>query len=203
MTNSDQENNTGRPDFYERYSNYTDAQLLDILNNQKDYQESARNAAVKVALERQLIHSEYDLLAPEYQKSRDAKLSFFPQMPSNYHYNRMFASIFRFLFIFSFLPVIYGVLSYSKGKADQAILGISVGVVWFLFVSLFKRTHKSVFFILLVGILIFSGVLSGIILFTQNPFKVLDIVMFAVGLLLPAYFLIYAKKLTDNKPVDF
>jgi len=201
MSNSGQENNN-ISSFYERYSGYTDGQIMNILRNQKDYQEKARNAAVKIALERQLIHSEQDLLSPEYQKGKDAKFSFFPVMPNVYYYNRLISSIFRFLVIFSFLPVVYGILKYSEGNSQQAILGVGIGAVWFLFVSLYKRSKRIVFLILLMLVLAFSGVATGFKLAAQSHVLVTDIVMLLIGLILPAYFLLYAKKLTENKPED-
>ena len=200
MSNPNQENRNNMSGFYERYSNFTDIQILEILKNQKDYQESARNAAIQIAVERQLIHSEQDLLAPEFQSSKDTKLPLFPPAPNVYHYNRLVGSIFRFLLIFSLLPVVYGVLKYSEGQIDQAILGIGIGAIWFLGVTLFKTSKKVVFFILLLVLLILSGALTGLKLIGQDHLKVLDIIMFVIGLLLPAYFLFYAKKLTVNKP---
>ncbi len=186
--------------FYERYLNFTDTQILEILKNQKDYQENARNAAIQIAIERQLIHSEQDLLAPEFQGRKETKLSLFPSAPNVYHYNRLVGSIFRFLLIFSLLPLIYGVLKYSEGQIDQAILGIGIGASWFLGVTLFKTSKKVVFFILLLGLLIFSGALTGLKLIGQDHLKVLDVIMFVIGLLLPVYFLLFAKKLTADKP---
>lgn len=200
MSNPNQENRRNMSGFYERYTTFTDPQILEILKNQKNYQESARNAAIQIAVERRLIHSEQDLLAPEFQSSKDTKLSLFPTAPNAYHNNRLVGSVFRFLLIFSLLPVVYGVLKYSEGQIDQAILGVGIGAIWFLGVTLFKTSKKMVIFILLLGLLILSGVLTGLKLIGQDTLKVLDIVMFVISLLLPAYFLFYAKKLTANKP---
>ena len=201
MSNSSQENST-IPGFYERYSGYTDSQIMNILKNQKDYQEKARNAAVKIALERQLIHSEQDLLSPEYQKGKDAKFTIFPSMPNVYYYNRLISSAFRFLVVFSFLPIVYGIMKYSEGNSQQAILGVGIGAVWFLLVTLYKRSKRVIFFILLLLVLVFAGIATALKLSAQNHVLVTDIIMFIIGLILPAYFLLYAKKLTENKPED-
>lgn len=199
MSNSDQENNR-TINFYERYSNYTDTQILEILRNQKGYQESARNAAVKIAVERQLIHSEQDLLSPEFQKSKNTSLTLFPQMTSFYHHKRLLGSTFRFLYVLSFLPVIYGFLKYAKGFIDQTILGVCVGAVWFLLIFLLKKTEKPVILLPLFGILIFVGASITFKIVANHPVLILDFVVLIIGMLLTVYFLILLMKLMQNKP---
>lgn len=201
MGNSEQENHN-TPNFYERYSDYTDSQIMNILRNQKNYQGKAINAAVKIALERQLIYSEQDLLSPEFQNSKDVRFSFFPKMPNTYHHNMLISSVFRFLNVFSLLPVVYAILKYSEGNYEQMIWGLVIGAAWFLLVTLFKRSKRTVFFILLLLVLIISGIAAGLKLFAQNHVLVADIIIFLVGVLLPAYFLFYAKKLADDKPEE-
>lgn len=199
MNNSDQENN-GTISFYRRYLNYTDVQILEILRNQKDYQDGARNAAVKIAVERQLIHSEQDLLSPEFQKSRTIRLALFPQITNSYHHQRLVGSIFRFLYILSFVPLVYGFLKYAEGNIDQTIWGACVGIGWLLLVILLKRTGKPVILVPLFGILILVGASVGFKITASHPIRILDFVILTVGMLLSAYFLIFVKKLLQNKP---
>jgi hypothetical protein len=199
MKNSDQEN-TGTINFYERYSSLTDSQILEILMNQKDYQENARNAAVKIAIERQLIHSEQDLLSAEYQNTKNTSLTLFPQLTNSYHHQRLVGSIFRFLYVLSFLPIVYGFLKYAEGFIDQTILGVSLGLTWLLLVVLLKRTSKAFILLPLFGILISVGVSVGFKVLANHPFRILDFVILIIGMLLSAYFLILAKKLIQNKP---
>jgi hypothetical protein len=199
MNNSDLENN-GIIHFYERYSNYTDTQILEILRNQKGYQEAARNAAVKIAVERQLIHSEQDLLSPEFQKTKNTGLTLFPQMTSFYFHQRLLGSIFRFFYIMSLLPVVYGFLKYAEGYIDQTILGLSVGIVWFLLILLLKKTEKLVILLPLFGILVFVGASVSFKIAANHPVRILDFVVLIIGMLLSAYFLILVKKLLQNKP---
>ncbi len=199
MGNSNQVN-TGTVNFYERYSSYTDAQILEILKNQKDYQENARSAAIKIAIERQLIHSEQDLLSPEFQNSKNTRLTLFPQTTSAYHYQRLVGSIFRFLYVLSFLPIVYGFLKYSEGYMDQTILGVGIGLAWFLLVILLKRLKKPVILIPLFGILIFVGASVSFKIVENHPIRILDLVILIIGMLLSSYFLILAKNLIQNKP---
>ena len=199
MKNSDQEN-TGTINFYEQYSSLTDSQILEILKHQKDYQENARNAAVKIAIERQLIHSEQDLLSPEYQNSKNTSLTLFPQLTNSYHHQRLVGSIFRFLYVLSFLPIVYGFLKYAEGFMDQTMLGVCTGLTWLLLVILLKKTEKSFILLPLFGILIFVGALVGFKIASNHPIRILDFVIFIIGMLLSAYFLILVKKLLQNKP---
>jgi len=170
------------------------------LRNQKGYQEAARNAAVKIAVERQLIHSEQDLLSTEFQKSKNTGLTLFPQMTSFYFHQRLLGSIFRFFYIMSLLPVIYGFLKYAEGYIDQTILGLSVGIVWFLLILLLKKTEKLVILLPLFGILVFVGVSVGFKIAANHPVLILDFVVLIIGMLLTVYFLIFLMKLMQNKP---
>ena len=199
MKNSDQEN-TGTINFYEQYTSLTDSQILEILKHQKDYQENARNAAVKIAIERQLIYSEQDLLSPEYQHSKNTTLTLFPQLTNSYHHQRLVGSIFRFLYVLSFLPIVYGFLKYAEGFIDQTILGVCTGLTWLLLVILLKKTENSFILLPLFGILIFVGALVGFKIASNHPIRILDFVIFIIGMLLSAYFLILVKKLLQNKP---
>lgn len=199
MGKSDQVN-SGTVNFYERYSNFTDDQILEILKNQKDYQENARAAAVKIAVERQLIYSESDLLSPEFQNSRSTRLTFFPKISNAYHHQRLLGSAFRFLYVLSFLPVIYGFLKYAEGYIDQTIIGLSVGIVWFLLILLLKKTEKPIILAPLFAILIFVGVAVGFKIAANHPIRILDFVILFVGIAFSAYFLIYVKTLMQSKP---
>lgn len=92
---SNEQEPDGLSRFYERYTDYTDSQIKAILKNHRNYQEPAIGAAVKIAIERQLIHTEQDLLGPEYQSAPSAGLSVFPEITDAYQYKKVIASIFR------------------------------------------------------------------------------------------------------------
>ena len=189
----------GKINFYERYSNYTDAQILEILKNQKNYQENAKNAAVKIAIERQLIQSESDLLLPQFQNERTTGFTFFPQIADEYQLQRLIGSTFRFLFILAFLPFIYGFLMYGQGHIDQTILGVCIGSVWIMLIFLLKRTGKSIILLSLLGILTFVGSTIFFKIAANHPIRIFDFVILIVGFVLSVYFLIYGSKLIHNK----
>lgn len=201
MDNSDQQNELSE-NFYQRYTRNSDDQILEILRNHKDYQETAVNAAVKIAVERELIHSEQDLFAPEFQNSRIKGFSFFPVITNTYHQKQLTGSIFRFLYILSLVPVIYGFLKYAEGQINQTILGVSIGLIWFVLAFLLQKTQRKVIlipqFLLLVFILIFVGNRA----INHESLKIIDLVMLIIGTLLPAYLLVYLKKLIGHKFED-
>lgn len=191
--------NIEKINFYERYENYSDAQILEILKNQKNYQENAKDAAVKIAIERQLIQSESDLLLPEFQNSRTSGFTLFPQIADEYQLQRLIGSTFRFLYILSFLPLIYGFLMYGQGHIDQTILGGCIGCVWILLIFLLKRTGKSIILLSLLGILTFVGSTIVFRIAANHPIRIFDFVILIVGLVFSVYFLIYGSKLIQNR----
>ncbi|MFY9150986.1 MAG: hypothetical protein WAO52_03155 [Prolixibacteraceae bacterium] len=181
--------------FYQRYSGISDAQILEILRNHKDYQEAAVNAAVKIAVERGLIHSDQDLLAPEFQNSPVKGFTLFPEITNAYHQKQLTGSIFRFLYLMSLIPVIYGFLKYAEGQIDQTILGVGIGLSWFVLSFLLQKKRRKIIlvpqFILLASILIFVGITA----FDYETLKILDLVILFIGILLPVYLLLYLNKL--------
>jgi len=194
MDNSDHET-SAKMNLYEIYSNYTDYQIIEILKKHKDYQETAVDAAVKIAIERKLINSDQDLLAPEYQNTKPAGFTLFPEITNEYHLQRLVGSIFRFLYLLAFLPAIYGILNYAKGELNQTFLGIGVGLIWFSLAILLNRTRKSIVFIFLFVLLFVVSASTGYIIFKQQIFQIIDMVMLLVGTLLPLYLLLYLRKL--------
>jgi len=201
MNNTDQKQN-GLNSYYERYSDYTDTQILDILRRQKDYQEAAVLAATKLAIERQIIHSEQDLMAPEFQQIKSEKFTFFPEIKNDYQQQRLIGSIFRFLYVISLIPIAYGFLQYAEGQINQTFLGISAGVVWFSLCILLRKSRKIMVFIPLFLLLTLILVFIGIKIFTPEIFRFLDLVMLIIGTLLPTYMLLFLKKLIQRKFSD-
>ncbi len=186
--------------YIERYSAYSDDQIKEILKNHKDYQEQAVAAAVKIAIERQLIHSEQDLMAPEYQSDRSFRLSLFPEITSSYHHQRVVTSIFRVLFIVAFLPLTFGIMNYAEGHSDRAFQGITTGIVWFVLTYLLKKKQKISVLIALIVLLVLVFLATAFQLVIQKPFQMMDLVMLLIGVLISLYLLLYLKKLIESQP---
>lgn len=185
--------------FYSRYESKSDKFIVEILRSRKDYQESAVQAALKIAQERRLINSEQDLMAPEYQETRPKGFSFFPLVSSEYHQNRLIGSIFRFLYTLSFIPAIYGFLNYGEGNTDQAVIGAAVALIWFGLTLLLQKTKRSIVVIPQLFVLSVVFVVVGLRIIGQEEIKNLDVLMLLIGILTPAYLLIYCKKIIDHQ----
>lgn len=193
-----QESNTDKTLFYyQQYSSLPDDEVLKILRNHKGYQEDAVAAAVKIAVERELIHSEQDLLAPEFQQVPASRFSLFPPITNAWHQRKLINSIFRFLYLLSFVPIVYGIMSYAEGRLDRALEGIGLGVLWGLLCFSFRKSRNGLlmFFMLLIifGIL----VMSCVRIFSRESINLLDLLMAVTGTVLPAYLLLYVKRLLN------
>lgn len=199
MNNSDQE--TDLPmSFYERYADFSDQQIKEILKNHRNYQEAAITAAVKIAIERKLIHTEQDLMSPEYQTATSESWSLFPPISIAYHHKRLVASIFRVLFITSFIPIIFGVLKYAEGELKMTYLGVGLGLMWMIFTFILLKTKKLIVLFLQVIMVILVFIILGKRLLSQEVYQIADIFVLVVGTMLLLYFLFYLKKLILTKP---
>ena len=199
MNNSDQD--TDVPiNFYEQYTDYTDQQIKEILKNHKNYQERAVAAAVKIAIERELIHTEQDLMAPEYQVPSSEGWTAFPDIPNVYHRKRLVASIFRVLFIASLIPIVFGVMKYAEGQINMTYLGVGLGLAWLVLSFLLLKTEKLIVLFLQIILLILVFIILGNRLFTQEIILVTDVLMLVIGTMVLLYLLIYLKKLIQTKP---
>jgi hypothetical protein len=181
--------------FYERYSEYSDAQLLDILKNHKSYQAAAVDEAVKIAVDRQLIHSEQDLFGPEFQQNKTFGFTIFPEISTPFHRERMIGSIFRFVYLMSLLPVIYGTLKYAEGQMTQTYLGWGTGLLWFALCLALNKTRNQKFFLPLLIVLFGVSIVIGIRVFNTPSFIFLDLAIWIIGTLLPLFLILYLRKL--------
>ena len=186
--------------YYEQYNNHTDNQILEILKKRKDYQDAAVEAAVQIAMERQLIHSEQDLFSSEFQIVQSKESRFFPDISNAYQRQKLSGSIFRFIYILSLVPLVYALLKYGEGEMNLTYTGIATGLIWFLFSFLLNRTRNVVLFIPLFILLLSISLVIGVKIFFSNSFRYLDLVMLLIGTMLPFYLLLLLRKLILTKP---
>lgn len=195
--------NTGKTmSFQERYSDYSDNQIMEILKNHKDYKESAVSAAVQIAIERQLIHSEQDLMAPEFQSVTPVGVKIFPVITNSYYYKKTVASIFRVLFIVGIMPLIFGLMKYAEGKITMTINALIIGSVWLLMTYFLQRTKRILILVLQLNMLILTSIGIGYSLVNQEVFHRVDMAILIIGFFISLYLLLYLKKLIQTKPND-
>ncbi|MBL7966723.1 MAG: hypothetical protein JNK09_06955 [Prolixibacteraceae bacterium] len=184
-----------RTHFRDRYSEYSDTQILEILKNHKNYQTIAVEEAVKIAVERQLINSDQDLFGPDFQQSKTFGFTIFPEISTPFHRERMIGSIFRFVYLMSLLPLIYGTLKYAEGQMDQTYLGWGTGVVWFALSLILNKTRKQVVFLPLLIILFSVSAVVCVRILKAESFIFLDLAIWIIATLLPLFFILYLRKL--------
>lgn len=201
MNNSDYDPET-RTHFYDLYTTYTDQQIKTILKNHHDYQESAVTAAIKIAIERELIHSDQDLMAPEYQNRTPRKLTAFPEISDAYQYKKVVASIFRILFLVSFIPIVFGIMKYAEGQLHFTYMGLGLGILWLVLTFALRKTRKLILVFIQMMLLVPISVILGVRLTSQKIFPATDMLVLVIMTLLVIYFLLYLKKLIQTNPEE-
>jgi hypothetical protein len=201
MNNSDYDPEA-RDRYYERYTNYSDQQIKEILKNHHDYQELAVTAAIKIAIEREIIQSEHDLMAPEYQTTITRKMTAFPTISNAFQYNKIVKSIFRVLFLFSFIPIVFGILKYAEGQFQMTYLGVGVGLFWIALTFALLKTRKTIILFIQIIFLIPLSVYLGVRLTKYEIFPVTDMLVLVILTALIIYFLLYLRRLFLTKPEE-
>ena len=199
MDNSDYDPET-RDLFYVRYTQYSDLQIKDILKNHKDYQEAAVTAAIKIAIERELIHSDQDLMAPEYQTKTVRKPTAFPVISDTFHYRKITKSIFRILFLVSLIPIIFGIIKYSERQLPMTYLSIGIGLSWLGLTYALMKTRKLVIIFIQILCILPLSVIFGMRLTKYEIFPFTDMLVLIIITVLVIYFLLYLRKLIITDP---
>jgi hypothetical protein len=197
MDNSEKERSI-EANLFNKYSDYSDEQILEILIKRKDYQEVAVETAIKIALDRKIIDSRQDLLAPEFRINESGKKSLFPEISNTFHRSRVIGSIFRFMYLMSLLPLTYGILNYAKGEIVQTMLGVGIGLLWFVLCLLLKKTQNVLFFIPLFILMFGVSIITGFGIFKKETFQLVDVFVLLISTLLPFYLMLYLKTLIKN-----
>jgi len=195
MQNPNSDKRTSYEAFLARYSDISDENLLDILRNQTDYQKNARDAAMEIAIDRGLIHSEDDLLAKEFQQSNYSGNKVFPSSNNEIQAQRVSSSVFRILFIIAIIPFIFTFIKSSGGQLNQAIGAGIIGAFWLAFVFLFKKSGLQIYLYALFVLLLVVASFSMFQIIARKPLKIADLFVLVLGTILVTYFLIFAKQL--------
>lgn len=190
---------TQQSPFQERYNSYNDQQLMEILRNHQEYQPAAVTAAVKIAIERKLINSEQDLLAPEFQNRLEKGFSIFPKFRNELYKNNMISGAVRILYLYSILPLVYGIMSYAKGEMIQSFSGMAMAFLWLSCCYLYFRTNKELLTAVLISFLVVVFVFTGNLILKADTFHFSDLFILVVAIVLPAYLILFYRNLKKQK----
>jgi hypothetical protein len=181
------------------YRNYTDEQLREVLIKRKNYRPEAVELAVKLAIERGLIHSEQDLIAPEFQDHSKRAFTLFPDIQNEQSRKRTHDSAFRVLFIAGVVPLAFGAIRFAEGNLPLTILSVVAGLVWegLLFALLKMKKTFWVFLLQLWLTIVLIGAVAQIGQTNQITFT--DAFITGVFYLMATYLLFFIRKLIKNK----
>lgn len=107
----------------------TNDELLDILKKRKYYQSEAVDIAVEEAIERKLIHSEQDLVNPEF-RTEPLKCSLFPTIENENNREKVRKSLSRSLLFAALLPLIFGFQQINGGNTAEGIGLFVFALIW-------------------------------------------------------------------------
>ncbi len=130
-----------------------DEQLRDILKKRKLYQDYVAKAAVKEAINRDIIATEDDLYAPEF-RHEPLKPRLFPKIENPVNRNNIRRSVARGLLLAGLLPSIWGMVRLNTGFSSEGMMLMVFGLTWMGFSAWLIRTYSVVavrsLFVLLV-----------------------------------------------------
>lgn len=179
-----------RESLKERFEQYSDEQLTEILKNRRDYQEQALEAAIEAALARGLINSREDLFSPKFNQPRSHRRAFFPLLNER-QTARTVKSLFRIIYLITIVPAAFSMLSYAEGNFLQLLLWAVAAVAWAGTALLTERGQNEHMVWLLAAI--FFG--FHIIWFISQRYSIgpdtMDLVIYGLSLLLFFYVMGY------------
>ncbi|HDR51187.1 MAG TPA: hypothetical protein ENN90_06135 [Mariniphaga anaerophila] len=181
-------------DFEELMGKMSDEQLKNVLQKRNHYQEKAVEAAVREAINRGLIHSEEDLMAPEF-RTKPLKTKLFPKIENEEVRKKIRKSMARGLLIAGILPLILGVVKLNTGYRSEGLFVLSFGLVWMgIASSLIRQMLPNAIKILFVLTAV-AVAYTGRLLFLQPVIEFMDVFIITVLFLLILYGLTFLWRL--------
>ncbi len=176
----------------ERFTQYPDSQLLEILNNHKNYQGLAVQVAKEIAKERGLIHSDQDLLTPGFNQDHYYSRSLFPLLKSKEQADRVLQSLLRVLYLATIVPMVLAVFDYANHKFSEMSVWSCLMIFWGLAVfSLDKKKKTGLVYILYVLFIVFQVLFLASFGPSSIP-SVIDVFIYLIAVFLVLYILTYA-----------
>lgn len=183
-----------KTDFTDTMAELSNAQLVEVLKKRKLYQEAAAKQAIHEAIKRGIIHSEEELLGPEFREKR-LKRQLFPEIENKKIRNKIRRSIARGLILAGSLPAILGVIRLTRGSHIEGAILFVFTVIWIASSVWLFRVFSRTALTTLATLSVLSLVYAVKMLFTPPANSLMDKFIVVMLYLLMAYGLIYIKRL--------
>ena len=187
-----------RSDYQTLFREMGDEQLKKVLRQRKLYQDEAAKIAVDEAIKRKIIHSEQDLLEPEYN-SEPLRTGLFPKIGSPGNKNKIRKSIARSLLLVGILPTIWGVVRINSGFGQNGFLILIFGIVWIALSAVLLKYYYKAIVGALLGLLTGSAVYVISFLFRLQQIEFMDLLITVAIYLLVLYGLLFLMWIHKNQ----
>jgi len=185
-------------DFWERLarqmSEYSDEEIISVLQKLKLYEPQAQKLAVDEAIRRGIIHSEQDLFSEKF-RTKPSRFTLFPCPEKKEIIFRIIKSISRALLVAGVIPMIFGFLKFQVFKYAEGSAMALVGLIWMTAAwMLFSRQDRR-FWPLLLVIAVMSLMYVARVLILLKGLRVMDYVIPSILFLVIFYSIFYLRKL--------
>jgi len=173
-----------REELEKRYSEYSDSQLIDILNHGKDYQSLALEIIKEMAEQRGLSF-------PEDISYSVVKKRLFPLLSDIESVDKMYQSLMRILYLFTLIPIVLTILSYVRDAKNEFVIWTVLSAGWILSV-IFITKYKSKIWAILLFILYLFSVVFGVMSFGGvHSYTKISMIIYVIAFLTLLYVLSY------------
>ena len=183
-------------DYEDIFNNYSNDEIIEVLRKRDYYQQEAAEAAYRIAIDRELIHSEADLMAPHF-RVKPLKRKFIPEIKREKNKNRIRKSVGRSLLIAGLLPLIFGYLRLNSGNAVEGSLLVGAGITWMLLSTLIIRKGSKTALHLLFVLTAISAFYLAYLFATSKSLVFMDVFIAASLYFLVVYGLLFLRRIID------
>lgn len=185
-------------DYQEKYKQFSDAEIREILLLRNSYQEKAAQAAIQEAISRGIIQSEQDLFSEAYRQPTNQPGRFFPNIRKPEQKERILSSIYRINYILGIIPFIFAGLNYSKGEFTPCVIFAGVGIGWMFLNFRLSKTKSGLLLNLMFALVILAFAYSIYYVYILKSPQVMDFAVTVIAFLIPAYCLLFARSILKN-----